>query len=213
MTDDATPLSYRTIAASCVGELEASRSRFLADVRRVEAEAEARAVIAAVRATHRDARHHCSAFVLGPGGRLQRSNDDGEPSSTAGGPMLATLTGAGLSDVVAVVTRWFGGTLLGTGGLTRAYAGAVAAALESARFVIRERREAVDLAVSHADAGRLEADLRTRGVEVMGTDYTDVATLHLTTTDPDTLDAQIAALTAGTGVGIRNGPLWRDRAD
>lgn len=213
MTDDATPPSYRTIAVASVGELEVSRSRFLAHVRRVETEDDARGVIAEIRATHRDARHHCSAFVLGPDGRLQRSNDDGEPSGTAGAPMLAALIGAGLSDVVAVVTRWFGGTLLGTGGLTRAYGGAVAAALEGARFVIRERREAIELAAPHADAGRLEAELRARGVDVAGTDYTDVATLHLTTTDPDALDAQIAALTAGTAVGIRNGSLWRDRAD
>lgn len=202
--------TYRTIAGPCSGEIEISRSRFLADVRRVETDDEARAVIAEVRATHRDARHHCSAFALGPDGRLQRSNDDGEPSGTAGAPILASLRGADLTDVVAVVTRWFGGTLLGTGGLTRAYGGAVDAALRHARFVIRECREAVDLAVPHADAGRVEAELRARGVTVAGTDYTDVATLHLTTTDPDDLDAQIAALTAGTAHAIRNGALWQD---
>jgi uncharacterized YigZ family protein len=203
-------VTYRTIAHRCVGEHEVSRSRFLGDVRRVESEDAARAVIAEVRAAHRDARHHCSAFVLGPDGRVQRSNDDGEPSGTAGSPILSALRGAGLSDVVAVVTRWFGGTLLGTGGLTRAYGGAVDAALRDARFVIREEREAVDLAVPHADAGRIEAELRARGVEVTGTDYAEVATLHLTTADPGALDAHIAALTGGTAVGIRNGPRWHD---
>ena len=203
-------MTYRTIAAPCTGEIEVSRSRFLADVRRVETEDAARAVIAEIRATHRDARHHCSAFVLGPRAELQRSNDDGEPSGTAGAPILAALHGAGLSDVVAVVTRWFGGTLLGTGGLTRAYGGAVDAALRDARVVIREEREAVDLPVPHADAGRIEAELRARGVDVTGTDYAEVATLHLTTTDPDELDALIAELTGGAGDAIRNGPRWHD---
>src|SRR5690242_12155922 len=110
-------MTYRTIAHRCVGELEVSRSRFLADVRRVESEEAARAVIAEVRTEYRDARHHCSALVLGSDHRIQRSNDDGEPSGTAGAPMLAALRAAELSDVVAVVTRWFGGTLLGAGGL------------------------------------------------------------------------------------------------
>ncbi|GGB35888.1 YigZ family protein [Flexivirga endophytica] len=203
-------MTYRTIAAACAGELQVSRSRFLAELRRVETEEQARSVIAEVRAAHRDARHHCSAFVLGPDAQLQRSNDDGEPSGTAGTPILAALNGSQLSDVVAVVTRWFGGTLLGTGGLTRAYGGAVDAALRHARFVIREEREAVDLAVPHADAGRVEAELRARGVDVTGTDYAEVATLHLTTADPGDLDAHIAALTSGTAVGIRKGPRWHD---
>lgn len=203
-------MTYRTIATTCTAEVEVSRSRFLAEVRRVESEDHARQVIAEVRTQHRDARHHCSAFVLGPDGRLQRSNDDGEPSGTAGAPILAALRGADLTDVVAVVTRWFGGTLLGTGGLTRAYGGAVDAALRDARVVIREEREQVDLPVPHADAGRVEAELRARGVTVVGTDYTDVATLHLTTVDPDVLDAQIAALTGGRAHAIRNGPRWED---
>lgn len=203
-------MTYQTLAASCTGEIEISRSRFRAEIRRVGTEDEARAVIAEVRGTHRDARHHCSAFVLGPDGSLQRSNDDGEPSGTAGAPILAALCGAGLSDVVAVVTRWFGGTLLGTGGLTRAYGAAVDTALDGGRFVIRQQREAVDLAIPHADAGRVEAELRARGFDVTGTDYTEVATLHLSTADPDALDNQIAEVTGGTAHAIRNGPRWHD---
>ena len=85
-----------------------------------------------MRAQHWDARHHCSAFVLGPRSELQRSSDDGEPAGTAGAPMLEVLRGAGVSDVAAVVTRWFGGTLLGAGGLVRAYGDAVRAALAEA---------------------------------------------------------------------------------
>src|SRR5690606_35903471 len=96
-------VEYETIAGAAEAELEISRSRFLARIERVETETEARAVIAAAREAHPRARHHCSAFVLGPDQRQQRSNDDGEPSGTAGAPMLDALTSAGLSDVVAVV--------------------------------------------------------------------------------------------------------------
>src|SRR5699024_706460 len=99
-----------------------------------------------------DARHHCTAMVIGPEGRLQRTNDDGEPPGTAGSPMLEVLCGEGLSDVVAVVTRWFGGTLLGTGGLVRAYSDAVRAAVGAARLVQREPVQLFELA--EPDAGR-----------------------------------------------------------
>ena len=128
-TGPAGPTSYRTIAAPVSATIEARRSRFLADLARAPTEEEARAVIDAARRAHHDARHHCSAFILGVDGRVERSNHDGEPSGTAGAPMLEVLRGSGLSDVVVVVTRWFGGTLLGTGGLIRAYSDAVAAAL------------------------------------------------------------------------------------
>ncbi len=98
----------------------------------------------------RDARHHCTAFVLGPDGTTMRSNDDGEPSGTAGAPMLEVLRGRGLTDVVAVVTRWFGGTLLGTGGLIRAYGDAVSLALDGASLVRMELREGLVVEVDHA---------------------------------------------------------------
>ena len=111
---------YRTVARSAVAETEVKRSRFLCRIERVESEGAARAVVDRARKEHWDARHHCSAFVLGPDGAVQRSSDDGEPSGTAGAPTLEVLRGRALSDVVAVVTRWFGGTLLGAGGLVRA---------------------------------------------------------------------------------------------
>lgn len=96
---------YETISSRVETELEVSRSRFLTVLDRVETEAEARAVIAGVRDAHPRARHHCTAFVLGPDSRVQRCSDDGEPSGTAGMPMLDALTAAGFSDVVAVIGR------------------------------------------------------------------------------------------------------------
>ena len=113
--------SYLTIAGRSSAEIEVRRSRFVCDVERVETEEAAREFIEAVRSGSREARHHCTAFILGPDGAIQRSNDDGEPSGTAGAPMLEVLRGRGVSDVVAVVTRWFGGVLLGTGGLLFEY--------------------------------------------------------------------------------------------
>ena len=121
--------SYLTVAGTGEVEIEVKRSRFRCHLERVENEDAARAVVEHARREHWDARHHCSAFVLGADGSTQRSSDDGEPAGTAGAPMLEVLRGREVSDVVAVVTRWFGGTLLGAGGLVRAYGDAVRAAL------------------------------------------------------------------------------------
>ncbi|CAN5451703.1 hypothetical protein BH10ACT10_BH10ACT10_10780 [soil metagenome] len=107
--------SYTTVARTATTETEVKRSRFLCRIERVADEDAARTVVERARKEHPDARHHCSAFVLGPDGDLQRSSDDGEPSGTAGAPMLEVLRGHEVSDVVAVVNRWFGGTLLGAG--------------------------------------------------------------------------------------------------
>lgn len=167
---------YRTIAAPVDAEIEISRSRFLTRLERVETEAAARAVIAAARAEHPRARHHCSAFVLGPDGRVQRSNDDGEPSGTAGAPMLDALTGSGLSDVVAVVTRYFGGVLLGAGGLTRAYRAAVAEAVRVAVPVRRGLCRALAVTSAYDVAAQLEAEARRRGWSVGAAEYGDAVT-------------------------------------
>lgn len=167
-------MEYQTIAKPATAELEISRSRFLTRIERVETEAAARAVIAAARDEHPKARHHCSAFVLGPGQRTQRSNDDGEPGGTAGAPMLDALTSAGLSDVVAVVTRYFGGVLLGAGGLTRAYRAAVADAVLNAERVTRAQRQQVLVHTSYDVAAQLEAEARRRSWIVGEARYSDV---------------------------------------
>lgn len=162
---------YETIDGAACAEIEISRSRFLTRLERVATEEEARAVIARVRSEHPRAGHHCSAFVLGSDGRVQRSNDDGEPSGTAGAPMLDALVSAGLSDVVAVVTRYFGGVLLGAGGLTRAYRGTVAEAIAGARRVRRGLRVEVVVRSAYDVAPQIEAEARRRGIAVGGADY------------------------------------------
>ena len=130
MTESPPRVLRLTAGPDVTGEYEEKRSRFVAVLRRCDDEEDARALIAELRAAHPSARHHCSAFIVDvPGAsRIERSSDDGEPSGTAGTPMLDVLRGSGLTGVCAVVVRWFGGTKLGTGGLARAYSAAVSEA-------------------------------------------------------------------------------------
>lgn len=170
--------SYVTVAHDGEAEIEVERSRFRGLVARAEDETTARGVVEQQRRAHWDADHHCAAFVLGPEGLLAQSSDDGEPPGTCGAPMLEVLRGRGLSDVVAVVTRWFGGRLLGTGALGRAYAAATRAAVEDAGIVERVLHDVCEVEVDIAAVGRLEHDLRSRGARVLGVDYTGEAALR-----------------------------------
>lgn len=211
---------YLTIARDAEAEIEVKRSRFLCTLVRVEDEPAARAVVDRLRREHWDARHHCSAFrigsgALGAGHEVERSSDDGEPAGTAGAPMLEVLrghAGEGVSDVVAVVTRWFGGTLLGVGGLVRAYGDSVRAGLDVAgtlrRTLVREHL----LELDHADAGRIEGELRSRGVVVLDTAYAAQVTLRLGVPPEEEprLATLLAELTAGAAETTVAGERWVD---
>jgi uncharacterized YigZ family protein len=208
--------SYLTIARDAQAEIEVKRSRFLCTLSRVDDEAAARALVERLRKEHWDARHHCTAFVLGPPpASVERSSDDGEPAGTAGAPMLEVLRGRELSDVAAVVTRWFGGTLLGTGGLARAYAEAVRAALEVAgtlrRTLVREHL----LLLDHGEAARIESELRARGVTVLGASYAAQVELRLGVTPEDEagLEGLVAGLTGGAAGTAVIGERWADSLD
>jgi uncharacterized YigZ family protein len=207
--------SYLTLARNGGAEIEVKRSRFLCTLERVEDEPAARAVVDRLRRQHWDARHHCSAFVLGPvgDGQVERSSDDGEPAGTAGAPMLEVLRGRGVSDVVAVVTRGFGGTLLGAGGLVRAYGDAVRAGLDSTGTLRRDLVRELVLDVDHADAGRVESELRARGIVVLDTVYAARVALRLGVppADEQRLHALVAELTAGTAAAVPSGERWVDR--
>ncbi|MGW6173232.1 IMPACT family protein [Arthrobacter sp. NPDC055138] len=214
--------SYTTIAGEHRHEIEIKRSRFITVLRRAETEEEARSLVTDLRREFHDARHHCSAFVLGPDRAVQRSNDDGEPSGTAGIPMLEALlkreTASGvtdLSDVAAVVVRYFGGILLGAGGLVRAYSESVSQAVGTAEMVRRRRMRLLAAPTMHADAGRLENDLRASGTVVLGSDYgaADVRIRLALEDQPDVIDRfkdQLAALTSGGPAPIELGTEWVD---
>lgn len=205
---------YRAPARAASAQIEVKRPRFLATVERVETEDAARAVIERVRREHWDARHHCSAFIVGPDARLERSNDDGEPAGMAGAPILETMSGHGLSDIVVVVTRWFGGTLLGAGGLVRAYSAVAQEALDIAgvreRMLVREYA----LQLDHADAGRVERELRSRGVQVLDTMWGAGAELVLGVPADGTGEfvALIAEVTGGASTPEPHGERWLDVA-
>jgi uncharacterized YigZ family protein len=206
-------VDYLTLAGEVRAELEVKRSRFLATVRRVADEAAAVELVAEHRRLHHGARHHCSAFAIGPDRSLVRAHDDGEPSGTAGLPMLTVLTGMGLSDVAAVVTRYFGGTLLGAGGLARAYSGAVAAALEGAAVVRRRQYELFRVTVEPGRAGQLESALRNKGISVSDLRYGAAEVLLTVAVEPggvDALGGLVAALTAGSGLLEQAGQDWVD---
>ncbi|MFJ5871353.1 IMPACT family protein [Dietzia maris] len=177
MTDSPPRVLRLTAGPDVTGEYEEKRSRFVAVLRRCDDEEDARALIAELRAAHPSARHHCSGFIVDvPGAsRIERSSDDGEPSGTAGTPMLDVLRGSGLTGVCAVVVRWFGGTKLGTGGLARAYSAAVSEAVDAAwrdgRVAEVTRTPAWTAEVDHSVAGGLEGALRSVGARVMDVDY------------------------------------------
>jgi len=208
---------YLTIARAGEAEIEVKRSRFLCTLRRVSSEADARAVVDTLRKEHWDARHHCSAIVVGtPPQPVQRSSDDGEPAGTAGAPMLEVLrghAGEGVSDVVAVVTRWFGGTLLGAGGLVRAYSDAVRTALDAVGTRRRELLREYAVEVPYDAAGRLETDLRAAGVIVLDTAYAAGVTLRLAAPPDDELRLAglVAELTAGGSTLVPGEDRWVDR--
>lgn len=193
-------------------EAEIKRSRFLTAMRRVTDEASAVAFIAERRALYPDARHHCSAFVLGadPVSRVERGNDDGEPGGTAGTPMLGVLRGRDLVDVCVVVTRYFGGVKLGAGGLARAYSGAVSQVADAAPQIELVRRAIHSVAVDHADAGRVQGELRNRGAEVLGVEYGAQAVITLTFGDPDELASIAASVTSGRAEVRRIGDTWAE---
>lgn len=217
------PASYSILAAEVRHELVVKRSRFITVLRRVETEDQARLILASLRRDFHDARHHCSAFVLGPDRAMQRSHDDGEPSGTAGAPMLEAITrretfpgAADLSDVCAVVVRYFGGTLLGAGPLARAYSDSVSQALDGAELLRRQRMRRFSLGLPHAEAARLDSELRGAGLELTGARYeADQTVLGVALPDEpgraEALAHRIAALTGGAARLVPDGTAWMDQ--
>lgn len=204
--------TYETIAGRVVTEIEVERSRFICTLARIGSEDAAREVIASVRAAAPKARHHCTAFLIGPTGEPARSSDDGEPSGTAGQPMLEALRGEELSDVVAVVTRYFGGVLLGTGGLVRAYTASVQHSAAAATRIRRSLRTTVRI---HADYGRgpaLEAELRRLGAAPSQIEYGEEMCIDVGVASGEVpaFRARVAELTAGSVRSVVAGTAYVD---
>ncbi|WP_293950731.1 YigZ family protein [uncultured Corynebacterium sp.] len=207
-------LKYQLPVADQVfeSEMEIKRSRFLTYITRVQSEDEARDFITLVREMFPDARHHCSAYIyhVDDSNDVERSSDDGEPSGTAGKPMLEALRGSGMKDIAAVVVRYFGGIKLGTGGLVNAYTNAVTSTLINVPHTTRSVRDLFTVHFSHNDAGRIESNLRGLGVVITDTDYgADVQfTLALEPGDQTQVESQLSSL-AGAEIELKeSGKMW-----
>lgn len=163
--------SYRVLLEGGEGEIVEKKSRFIATIRKVETEEEAVRFIEEMKKKYWDARHNCSAFVIGSRAQLSRCSDDGEPSGTAGRPMLEVLLGEGIRNIAVVVTRYFGGVLLGTGGLVRAYTQAVKAGLEECTIGIMTYGYEVRLGTDYNGVGKVLYTLGQYGIEAYESEY------------------------------------------
>lgn len=164
---------YKTVYEGGEGELVEKKSRFIATVRPVKTEEEANQFVEEMRKKYWDARHNCWAFILGERQEFKRCSDDGEPSQTAGKPMMDVLTGAGLTDVAVVVTRYFGGTLLGTGGLVRAYSGAVQEGLKSSTVITKYLGVKLSVTTDYNGVGKLQYLFGQKEIPILSAEYTD----------------------------------------
>ena len=160
------------------GELIEKKSRFIATVRPVESEEDALGFIAAMKKKYWNATHNCSAFVVGENQELQRCSDDGEPQGTAGRPMLDVLLGEEIHNAAVVVTRYFGGTLLGTGGLVRAYSKSVQEGLRASKIIEKKIGALLGIRTDYNGLGKVQYLLGQRGLTITGSEYTDIVTVE-----------------------------------
>lgn len=182
---------YKTIYEGGTGEIVQKKSRFIATIAYVETEEEAITFIEQTKKKYWDARHNCSAYIIGERQEIMRCSDDGEPAQTAGKPMLDVLSGQGLCNVVAVVTRYFGGTLLGTGGLVRAYSKAVQEGLQNAVIVEKHLADELTITTDYNGIGKIQYLLAQEQLNPTNTDYTD--TVVVTVPVPVDLTGQLKA--------------------
>ena len=181
------------------GEIVEKKSRFIATLKAVSSEEEAAAFIAGIKKQYWDAKHNCTAFVIGEDAQITRCSDDGEPSGTAGRPMLNVLTSAGLTNVCVVVTRYFGGTLLGTGGLIRAYQEAVKEGLSNCVIVQRVSATGYSVETDYNGAGKLQNLFGRENVIVENSDFSEkvIFTILLLKEQEEEILKKIADLTLG----------------
>lgn len=164
---------YKTVYEGGTGEIVEKKSRFIANVRPVQTEDEALAFVEEMKKKYWDARHNCSAYILGERQEQMRCSDDGEPSQTAGKPMMDVLAGAGLTNTAVVVTRYFGGTLLGTGGLVRAYSAAVQEGLKNSRIITKYWGTELLVGTDYNGIGKLQYLFGQRQIPLLDAEYAE----------------------------------------
>ncbi|WP_172252062.1 YigZ family protein [Saccharibacillus deserti] len=168
---------YQTVRQEGQQEIVIRKSRFIGHIRPVGNEEEANAFIQEIKKLHRGATHNCSAYLLGERDEIQKQSDDGEPSGTAGKPILEVLKNRELKNVAVVVTRYFGGIMLGAGGLIRAYADGAVAAVEAGEEITRVLHTQVFVTIDYTWHGKVENELRSREVRTGETQFTDKVTV------------------------------------
>lgn len=170
---------YKTVYEGGQGEITEKKSRFIATVRPVETEEEAWAFLEEMRKTYWDATHNCYVYTVGKNREFTRCSDDGEPSGTAGRPMLDVILGEELYDTAVVVTRYFGGTLLGTGGLVRAYSKAVQEGLKCSTVIEKNYGVILEVHTDYQGIGKIQYLAGERKLPVLDSEYTDRVVLKL----------------------------------
>jgi len=170
--------AYKTTYQGGEGEITEKKSRFLAAVLPVESETEAIELIAEIKKKHWNATHNCYAFVIGERQEIQRYSDDGEPQGTAGRPILDVLLGEGIHNTAIVVTRHFGGTLLGTGGLVRAYTKAAKEGLKNSIVIEKQSGCLLKMESDYSGFGKIQYLLGQRGLFIMNSEYSEVVTVE-----------------------------------
>lgn len=189
---------YVTIAQQAEDDFFERKSQFIGYIAPVSSEEEALAFLAEIRAKHRDARHNCFAYILQNG--VKRASDDGEPQGTAGVPIMEVVEREGLTDVIVVVTRYFGGILLGAGGLVRAYAHAAKLAVDAAQRKVMSPAVLVEMQMDYNQYGRINNVLSKYTAIVQDTAFTDMVTMRILfiERDVETFRAELTEMTAAT---------------
>ncbi len=188
---------YKTVYRGNVGEIVEKKSRFIATVRLVESEEEALQFIEEMRKKYWNATHNCFAYVIGERRELVRCSDDGEPSGTAGKPMLDVLLGEELYNTAVVVTRYFGGTLLGTGGLVRAYSKAVQEGLAQSEIIEKQYGSILEIGTDYQGLGKIQYIIGEKKLPILESEYTDKVTMKILLPAAET-ERFVAELTEGT---------------
>ncbi|MFT4144525.1 MAG: YigZ family protein [Mobilitalea sp.] len=192
--------AYKTVYQSGTGEFVVKKSRFIATICPVETEEKAIEIIDGLKKKYWDAAHNCSAYIIGADQAIMRCSDDGEPSKTAGKPMLDILISQELTNIVVIVTRYFGGTLLGTGGLVKAYQSAVLEGLTNCEIIKKELGIQFNIIVDYTAGGKLQYMINQEQLVLINSSYTDQITFFLLI-PPSKLDfvtKKVAELTNGS---------------
>ncbi len=194
--------AYKTVYEDGTGEITVKKSRFIAAIHPVETEAAAEEFINAAKKKYWNASHNCYAYIIDPQNPILRCSDDGEPGKTAGRPMLDVLTAHDLTNLVAVVTRYFGGTLLGTGGLIKAYQSAVLEGLSHCDIITKQLGSQIQITTDYNQIGKIQYFVGQDAIPVLSSEYTDTIELNLLVpvTKKESFLKKITELTNGSAL-------------